>query len=134
MKPKYTLAFMDMCERFGQTSEATRLKVGALIVKDGSVISEGVNGSYAGLPNVCEGEDGQTLPCVRHAEAAALDKLVRKTESSVGAELFVSHAPCIFCAYRIVDAGIRKVYYRHSYRLRDGIEYLISRGVEIEQL
>lgn len=135
MKSKYKLAIMDMAERFGQTSESTRLKVGCLIVKNDSVISMGVNGSPKGFhTNVCEDEEGNTAWYVRHAEQAALDKLVRSTESAEGATMFVSHSCCKHCALRIVDAGINKVYYRYQYRDNSGVQYLKQNGVEVEQV
>jgi dCMP deaminase len=135
IKEKYLLAFMDMTERFGLTSEAQRLKVGASIVKNGAIISLGVNGTYAGWPtNACEDEEGNTNWFVRHAERAALDKLVKSTESSEGATMFVSHSPCKFCALAIKDAGIKKVYYRHTYRDDSGVKYLQDNGVVVEQI
>jgi dCMP deaminase len=135
MKNKYLQAMMDMTERFGQTSEATRLKVGASIVKNEAIISLGVNGTYPGWEtNVCEDEDGKTSWFVRHAEAAALDKLVKSTESAEDAIMLVSHAPCAMCALRIKDAGIKKVYYRHAYRDESGVEYLHRNNVEVERI
>jgi dCMP deaminase len=135
MKEKYKLAYMDMAERFGQTSEATRLKVGAIIVDENGVISEGCNGTPSGwYSNVCEDINGATLPCVRHAEVNALNKLRRKTVSSVGASIFVSHAPCKMCSIEIVDSELKAVFYRHEYRLDDGIQYLRARGVYVEQI
>lgn len=135
MKPKYKLALMDMAERFGQTSEATRLKVGALLYKNDNIISLGVNGTRAGwYTNKCEDADGVTKNEVRHAEVAALDKLRRSHETSLGAVLFCSHACCLNCAVELVEAGITKVYYRHTYRNEDGIAYLTNAGIEVEQL
>lgn len=135
MKEKYLLAFMDMAERFAETSEATRLKVGALIIKNDSVISLGINGSYPGWwTNACEDETGQTAWYVRHAEVAALDKLVRSNESSEGAIMIVSHLPCKMCSLRIKDSGITSVYYRHQYRDDSGLKYLLNNGVLVEQI
>lgn len=135
MKPKYKLALMDMAERFGQTSEATRLKVGALLYKNDNIISLGVNGTRAGwYTNKCEDANGVTKNEVRHAEVAALDKLRRSHETSLGAVLFCSHACCLNCAVELVEAGITKVYYRHTYRNEDGIAYLTNAGVEVEQI
>lgn len=135
MKPKYKLALMDMAERFGQTSEATRLKVGALLYKNDNIISLGVNGTRAGwYTNKCEDADGVTKNEVRHAEVAALDKLRRSHETSLGAVLFCSHACCLNCAVELVEAGITKVYYRHTYRNEDGIAYLTNAGIEVGQL
>lgn len=135
MKHKYLLAFMDMAERFALTSEATRLKVGALILKNDSIISLGVNGTYPGwYTNDCEDETGQTAWYTRHAEQAALDKLVKSNESSEGAIMLVSHAPCKMCSLRIKDSGISSVYYRHEYRDLSGVEYLRSAGVTVERI
>lgn len=135
MKEKYKLAFMDMAVRFGQATACERRQVGALLVKDGSIISEGCNGTRAGYPsNVCEDEEGLTLPHVRHAEIAALDKLRKKHDTSIGAWLFVSTMPCLSCAIELVDAGITCVYYRVPYSKTDGIDYLIRNGVEVWQI
>lgn len=135
MKHKYLLALMDMTERFGQTSEATRLRVGASIIKNDAIISLGVNGTYPGWEtNLCEDADGKTSWFVRHAEQAAIDKLVKSTESAEGATMIVSHAPCKMCSLRIKDAGIRKVYYRHEYRDNSGVEYLKNNGVLVEKI
>ena len=135
MKQKYILAYLDMAERFGQTSEATRLKVGALLVKNDCIISQGTNGNPPKWhTEVCEDEYGKTLPTVRHAEVAALEKLQRSHESSVGATMFISHAPCEMCAIKIVGAGIKEVYYRHVYRCDKGIEYLQRHGVFVKRI
>ena len=135
MKQKYIEAFMDMAERFGQTSEAQRLKVGALLVKDNRVISLGVNGQPSGWgTEVCEGQDGQTLPTVIHSEKACLDKLRRSTESAVGSQMFVSHSPCLACSIEIFDSGVRAVYYRYDYRSADGIKYLLDKGVPVYKI
>lgn len=135
MKHKYKLALLDMAERFGQTSTAQRLKVGALLFKNDSIISLGVNGQPPGWhTEVCEDDDGNTLPTVRHAEVAALEKLFSSTETSVGAEMFVSHSPCLPCAIKMVTAGITAVYYRHDYRNKDGIDHLEERGVKVHKI
>lgn len=135
MKNKYKLALMDMAERFAQTSEATRLKVGALIYKNDSIISLGVNGQPPGWPTEqCEGGAGLTLPTVRHAEAAALEKLYLSHETSNGATMFVNYAPCLQCALKIKAAKINEVYYREEYRSRDGINYLTENGVRVVKM
>ena len=135
VKDKYALALMDMAVRFGQTSTATRLKVGSIIYKNGSIISLGCNGQPPGWhTEVCEDETGKTMPTVRHAEAAALEKLYLSTETSEGAEMFISHAPCLSCSLKIVAAKIGKVYYRHDYRCSEGVEYLKENGVVVQQL
>lgn len=135
MKSKYALAFMDMAERFAQTSTAERLKVGALIYKNDSIIALGINGQSPGWnTEVCEGEDGKTLPTVRHAESAALEKLYLSTETSDGAEMFVNYLPCLQCSLKIVAAKIKKVYYRHEYRCTEGLKYLEMSGVLVEKI
>jgi len=135
MKRKYVEAFMDMAERFGQTSEAKRLKVGAMIVDGGHIIAQGCNGQPPGWPTeVCESVFNTTLPTVRHAEIAALDKLAYADFYIVHPEMYVSHAPCLECAKKLVDFDIEKVYYRYSYRKTDGLDYLQSKGVEIEKI
>lgn len=131
MKGKYIYAMMECADAWGRTSAAERLQVGAIIARGDTIIAQGVNGTYKGLPNACEGPDGATLSWVRHAEAAALDKLVRSTESASGAWMFVTHSPCLPCAYRIVDAGIEAVYYRNDYRELDGIRHLLENGVRV---
>jgi dCMP deaminase len=126
---------MDMAERFGQTSSATRLKVGCLIYKNNSIISLGVNGQPPGWETEkCEDEAGKTLPTVRHAEHAALEKLYLSTETSEGAEMFISHAPCLNCCLKIVAAKIQKVYYRHDYRDTAGLKYLKEHGIPVIKL
>ena len=134
MKHKYVIAMMETAEAWAKTSEAKRLQVGAVIAKEDTIIAQGVNGTYKGLPNHCEDINGDTLPWVRHAEAAALDKLVRSTNSADGATMYVTHAPCLNCAYRIVDSGIRKVYYKDEYRSTAGLEHLQLHGVIVEKL
>lgn len=135
MKEKYSLALMDMCERWAQTSTAERLKVGAFIYKNGSIISMGVNGMPPGWPTeACEDLiDGKlvTKQACRHAEQASLDKMVLSTETTDNAEMFITHSPCLPCSLRIKTAKIKKVYYRTDYRDSAGIEYLASNGVEV---
>ena len=129
------MAYLDMAIRFSQTSDAVRRKVGALIVGKNGVISEGVNGQPEGWhTEVCEGEDGTTLPTVIHAEDNALRKLQKKTVSSVGADLYISDSPCLDCAIKISGAGIKSVFYKNSYRLTDGIDYLKNKGIEVQQI
>jgi dCMP deaminase len=131
-KLKYVRAYMDMAKRFGETSNAERRRVGALIIKNGHIIAQGVNGQPPGWPTeVCEGEDGLTLPTVRHAEVAALEKLQRSTESSDAADMFVSLSPCMDCAIKIKSAGIKSVYYGEDYRCLEGIKYLRDNGITV---
>lgn len=135
MKKKYAEALMDMACRFGETSVATRLKVGCLIYKNDSVIALGVNGQPPGWKTeVCEDSEGKTLPTVRHAEHAALEKLYLSTETSEGASMFISHMPCLNCCLKIIAAKIKTVYYRHPYRCDEGIKYLNEMGVKVIQM
>lgn len=132
MKQKYIKAFIDMASVFAQTSEAKRLKVGALIVKDDQIISQGVNGSPSGYPtNSCESEDGITASWVVHAELSALNKLRKSNSSSLGAEMFCNYSCCVNCAVNIVDSGILKFTYKNEYRDSSGIDYLIKNNVEV---
>lgn len=132
MKQKYLDAFMDMTIRFAQTSEAQRLKVGAMLLKNGNPIAVGVNGTRAGWhTNVCEDENGNTKPEVRHAEVACLDKLRKLKESSEGCTLLVTHSCCLNCAIEVVEAGISEVVFRTHYRSDEGLKYLREKGVKV---
>lgn len=141
MKQKWIDAFMDTAERFAQLSSAVRLQVGAVVVKDNRIISIGYNGMPAGWDNSCEevvqlSDDTlvtKTKPEVIHAEANAISKLAKSGDSGDGADLFCTHAPCIQCAKIIYGAGVKKVYYRTSYRDDDGLNFLTKCGVDIEK-
>ena len=98
------------------------------------IVSVGYNGAPSGFPNVCEGDDGLTLPCVLDAEANAITKIARSGNNSDGATLYVTDAPCIECAKLIIQAGIVRVVYARSYRLTDGIDLLRQAGIEVEQV
>ena len=133
MKRKFVEAYMDVAERFAKLSSAKRLQVGAIVVKDDRIISIGYNGMPAGWTNECEEvvevhEDGgvvtKTKPEVIHAEANAIAKLAKGSESGDGSWMFLTHAPCIDCAKQIYTAGIQKVLYRNSYRDTQGIDFL----------
>jgi dCMP deaminase len=147
MKQKWVDAFMDTAERFAQLSSAVRLKVGAVVVQDNRIISIGYNGMPAGWSNDCEepvydfNSNGKvtivgnkTKDEVIHAEANAISKLARDGERGNGADLFCTHAPCIQCAKLIYGAGIKKVYYRESYRNTDGIDFLSKCSIEVERV
>lgn len=134
MKSKYHSAFLDMAIRFGQTSEANRLKVGALLVRDGKILSQGTNGQPPKWPTeICEDSDGNTLPTVRHAEIACLEKLWNSTETAEGATMYISHSPCLSCSIKIFTSGVSSVFYKESYRCNDGIEFLQKNGVEVKK-
>jgi dCMP deaminase len=175
MKQKYVDMYMDWAARCAQLSHAVRLQVGAVIVKDDSVISYGYNGMPAGWDNNCEdkefmdrGAGGwldpqeieerwpfeetivvandnesfetevryklKTKPEVLHAESNAIAKLARSTNSGVGADIFITHAPCIECAKLIYQSGIKKVYFGQQYRSDDGVKFLEKSGVEVSQV
>lgn len=134
-KIKYKKAFMDMAFVFSKTSEAKRLQVGCLLVRNDTVIALGVNGQPPGWPSeICEDDSNTTLPTVRHAEEAALQKLWKSTETSVGADAYVTHVPCLSCAIKLKTAGIKRVFYRETYRDTSGLEYLEKNGVCVEKL
>ena len=131
---KLDMRYMRMARIWAENSYCTRRQVGALIVKGNMIISDGYNGTPSGFPNVCEGEDGLTLPYVLHAEANAITKIARSGNNSDGATLYVTDAPCIECAKLIIQAGIVRVVYARSYRLTDGIDLLRQAGIEVEQV
>lgn len=126
--------YLRMAKIWADNSYCTRRQVGALIVKNKMIISDGYNGTPSGFPNICEGEDGLTLPYVLHAEANAITKIARSGNNSDGATLYVTDAPCIECAKLIIQSGIKRVVYARSYRLTDGIELLTKAGIEVEQM
>ena len=126
--------YLRMAKIWAENSYCTRRQVGALIVKNKMIISDGYNGTPSGFPNICEGEDGLTLHYVLHAEANAITKIARSGNNSDGATLYVTDAPCIECAKLIIQSGIKRVVYARSYRLTDGIELLTKAGIEVEQM
>ena len=126
--------YLRMAHIWAENSYCTRRQVGALIVKNKMIISDGYNGTPSGFPNVCEGEDGLTLPYVLHAEANAITKIARSGNNSDGATLYVTDSPCIECAKLIIQAGIARVVYARSYRLTEGIDLLKRAGIEVVQI
>lgn len=116
---------------WAENSYCKRRKVGALLVKDQMIISDGYNGTPSGFENVCEDENNITKPYVLHAEANAITKVARSNNSSEGATLYVTSSPCIECSKLIIQAGIRRVVYSENYRLSDGIDLLNRAGVEL---
>ncbi len=133
MPHKFDHAYLEMAEVWSRNSYCKRRKVGALLVKDRTIISDGYNGTPSGFENICEDENGATKPYVLHAEANAITKVAKSGNSSEGATLFVTASPCAECAKLIIQAGIRRVVYRDAYRLTDGIDLLKRAGIEIEQ-
>jgi dCMP deaminase len=116
---------------WAENSYCKRRQVGAILVKDKMIISDGYNGTPAGFENVCEDENNITKPYVLHAEANAITKVARSNNSSEGATLYVTSAPCIECAKLIIQAGIKRVVYADSYRLSDGIDLLKRANIEV---
>jgi len=162
MKQKFIDAYMDVAERFAQLSSATRLQVGAIVVKDDRIISIGYNGMPAGWDNVCEHKEYdlsrdmngdyfpdphnhfpltddhgryalRTKPEVLHAESNAIAKLAKSPESGEGATIFVTHQPCIDCAKLIYQSGIATVYYKNEYRSTQGLDFLLKSGVDVHK-
>lgn len=135
MKEKYLMAMMDMTLRFAETSEAKRLKVAAMLVKRGSILAIGINGTYPGWEtNACEDDLNQTSWFTRHAESACLDRMLHSHETTDDATMLVSHAPCKMCSLRIKEAGISKLFYREDYRDLSGVEYLENSGVYVQKI
>lgn len=126
--------YLRMAQIWSENSYCERRKVGALIVKDKMIISDGYNGTPAGFPNVCESEEGVTLPYVLHAEANAITKVARSNNSSEGSTLYVSTSPCMECSKLIIQAGIKRVVFSELYRITDGLELLRKAGVEVTHL
>lgn len=123
--------YMQMARIWAENSYCVRRKVGAILVKEKMIISDGFNGTPSGFPNVCEDENNVSYPYVLHAEANAITKVARSNNSSDGATLYVTAAPCIECAKLIIQSGIRKVIYGEKYRLTDGIDLLERVGIEV---
>lgn len=129
--------YLRMATIWAENSYCERRKVGAIIVKDKMIISDGYNGTPAGFENVCEDADGVTKPYVLHAEANAITKVARSNNSSDGATLYVTASPCLECAKLIIQAGIRRVVFNEFYRLADGVDLMRRAGIEcvhIDQL
>ena len=122
--------YLRMATIWSENSYCRRRKVGAIIVRDKMIISDGYNGTPAGFENVCEDESGMTKSYVLHAEANAITKVARSNNSSDGATLYVTASPCLECAKLIIQAGIRRVVFNELYRLADGIELLRRAGIE----
>lgn len=123
--------YMRMAFIWSENSYCQRRKVGALLVKDKMIISDGYNGTPSGFENICEDENNVTKPYVLHAEANAITKVARSNNSSNGATLYVTSSPCIECAKLIIQAGISRVVYADAYRLSDGVELLKRANIEL---
>jgi dCMP deaminase len=134
MKQKYIDAHMNAAEVYANLSTAKRLRVGCVVVKDNTIIGIGYNGMPSGWDNVCEDENYKTKPEVLHAETNCLSKISRSTNSSDGASMFVTHAPCIDCAKMVHQAGIKEVFYRNAYRSEDGLKFLLRCNINVEKV
>lgn len=126
--------YLRMARIWSENSYCNRRQVGALVVKDKMIISDGYNGTPSGFENVCEDENGVTKPYVLHAEANAITKIARSGNNSEGATLYVTDSPCIECSKLIIQAGIRRVIYAREYRLTDGIDLLRRAGIDVQFL
>ena len=130
---KFDRSYLEMAEVWAQNSYCKRRKVGALLVKDRTIISDGYNGTPSGFENICEDENGVTKPYVLHAEANAITKVAKSGNSSEGATLYVTASPCAECAKLIIQAGIRRVVYREGYPDDFAREMLSEGGVALER-
>jgi len=131
---KFDQRYLDMARIWAKNSYCQRRQVGALVVKQGMIISDGYNGTPSGFENICEDDNGVTKSYVLHAEANAITKLARSSNNSDGATIYITASPCIECAKLIIQAGIKRVVYGEKYRLTDGVELLERAGVEVEYL
>ena len=126
--------YLKMAAIWSFNSYCKRRKVGALLVKDKMIISDGYNGTPSGFENVCEDENNHTKPYVLHAEANAITKVAKSGNSSDGATMYVTSSPCLECAKLIIQAGIKRVVYTENYRSEDGINLLKRAGIEIKNV
>ncbi|MBK6283287.1 MAG: dCMP deaminase family protein [Draconibacterium sp.] len=126
--------YLKMADIWAQNSYCNRRKVGALLVKDKMIISDGYNGTPSGFENECEDEDNKTKSYVLHAEANAITKVAKSGNSSLGATLYVTSSPCLECSKLIIQSGISRVVFTENYRLEDGINLLKRANIDVEQI
>lgn len=131
---RYDRAYLRMAQEWGKLSHCDRRQVGAIIVKEGTIIADGYNGTPTGFPNVCEDENYETHWYVLHAEANAILKVSRSNNSSVGATLYITMSPCKECSKLILQAGIKRVVYIQGYKDNSGLTFLEEAGVETLQI
>ena len=131
---KFDKSYIEMAHVWAKNSYCERRQVGALIVKDRMIISDGYNGTPSGFENVCEDEEGITKPYVLHAEANAITKVAKSNNSSEGATLYITDSPCVECAKLIIQAGIERVVYDRRYRITSGLDLLERAGIRVEEL
>ncbi len=131
---QFDTRYLEMARIWANNSYCKRRQVGALIVKDRMIISDGYNGTPSGFENECEDENNNTKPYVLHAEANAITKVAKSNNSSEGATLYITASPCLECAKLIIQAGIIRVVYADDYRITDGIELLKKANIEVVQI
>jgi len=131
---KFDKSYLEMAHVWAKNSYCIRRQVGALIVKDRMIISDGYNGTPSGFENICEDEAGITKSYVLHAEANAITKVAKSNNSSEGATLYITDSPCIECAKLIIQAGIKRVVFDRKYRITEGLDLLERAGIELEEL
>ena len=131
---KYDRAYLRIAKEWGQLSHCKRRQVGAIIVRDRMIISDGYNGTPSGFENNCEDDEGLTQWYVLHAEANAILKVARSTQSCEGATLYITLSPCRECSKLIHQSGIKRVVYEKAYRDTSGIDFLMKAGVEVENI
>ena len=130
---KFDASYLEMASVWAKNSYCKRRQVGALLVKDNMIISDGYNGTPSGFENVCEDENGVTKPYVLHAEANAITKVARSGNSSEGATLYITDSPCMECAKLIIQSGITRVVYAREYRIIDGVDLLRRAGIQVDK-
>jgi dCMP deaminase len=133
-KIQYDKAYMDMARTWAKLSYAVKKQVGAIIVKDRMIISDGFNGTPSGFCNTAEDEHGKTHWYTLHAEANAILKLAASTQNSIGATLYITCSPCRDCAKLIYQSGIKRVVYADNYKTNDGIDFLKQAGINVEKI
>ena len=131
---KFDRRYLEMATVWARNSYCKRRQVGAILVKDRMIISDGYNGTPSGFENQCEDANGVTKPYVLHAEANAITKVAKSGNNSAGATLYITDSPCMECAKLIIQSGIRRVVYGDEYRLTDGIDLLRRAGVDVEKI
>ncbi len=131
---QYDIAYLRMAQEWSKLSYCKRKQVGALIVKDKMIISDGYNGTPTGFENICEDDDGYTKWYVLHAEANAISKVAGSTQSCVGATLYITMSPCKECSKLIHQAGIKRLVYHHKYKDGAGLRFLEKAGVEVTHI
>ena len=131
---RYDRAYLRLATSWAKLSHCNRKQVGAIIVKDAIIISDGYNGTPAGFDNCCENENGETHWYVLHAEANAILKVAKSTNNCKDATLYLTHSPCKDCSKLVLQSGIKRLVYQEAYKDTSGIDFLKSAGLDIEQI